>query len=104
MVKTPISEKWIENEGYELIPEENDDFWHVRILKGDFSECIVRYGKVSFQDDGIVNFDFNLVYSPVDNIDEANEDFQKDVSHILHSILVNAISAAIEEEGKRVEP
>jgi len=98
MTRTPISEKWIENESYELIPEESDDFWHIRILKGDFSECIIRYGKITFQDDGIVNFDYNLIYSPIENLDEGNEDLRKDVSHILHSIIVNAISEAMEKE------
>ena len=40
--------KMLENKDYELIPSSSDStVWHVRILSGDFTETIVKFGDIS---------------------------------------------------------
>ena len=91
MVKTKITEDWVENKDYRLIPKEND-FWHVEILKGDYSSCIISYSKVSVNEDTMVlKFEYNLQYSPVDYIKAGELELDKTASHILHSILMSAL-------------
>ena len=91
MVKTKITEDWIENKDYKLIPKEND-FWHVEILKGDYSSCIISYSKVSVNEETMVlKFEYNLEYTPVDNIKAGDFGLDKIASHILHSILMSAL-------------
>jgi hypothetical protein len=91
MVKTKITEDWVEDKDYKLIPKEND-FWHVEILKGDYSSCIISYSKVSVNEDTMVlKFEYNLEYTPVDNIKAGDFALDKTASHILHSILMSAL-------------
>ena len=43
--------KMLENKDYELIPSSSDStVWHVRILSGDFTETIVKFGSISFNE------------------------------------------------------
>ena len=91
MVKTAISEQWVENQDFELIPRDEND-WHVRILKGDYIECIIRYGSVRFdEENAMMHFDFDLVESTDEEYTTETPDLQKVASHILHSILLGAI-------------
>lgn len=91
MVKTPITEEWVENEHYQLVPHEDNE-WQVRILEGDFTETVIRYGSVSFSEkDYTVKFDYSLVSSPDEYLDTENPDLQKTASKILHSILMGAL-------------
>jgi len=99
MVQTPITKQWIENEHYELIPDHDDkNEWQIRILVGDYNETVISYGKVHFGDDGVVTFDYTLVYSPDEQLTEDDPALQLVVGQILHSIIVNAISEAMEKE------
>jgi len=39
-----------ENKDYQIIPsEEHSDAWEVRILSGDFTETVVRFGSISHE-------------------------------------------------------
>lgn len=90
MVKTAISEQWVEGEDFELIPREDND-WHVRILKGDFVECVYKYGNIRFdEENAMMHFDFDLIETTDVLFTEDDPDLQKTVSHVLHSILLNA--------------
>lgn len=90
MTKTPITEAWKENQQYELIPGDQNN-WKVRILEGDYIETVISYGGLSMDESqGIIKFDLNLEYSPVSGISADDIDLQKVAGHILHSILVNA--------------
>ena len=81
----------MENKDYRLIPKEND-FWHVEILKGDYSSCVISYSKVSVNEDTMVlKFEYNLEYSPVDYIKAGELELDNTASHILHSILMSAL-------------
>jgi hypothetical protein len=91
MVKTAISEQWIENQDFELIPRDEND-WHVRIMKGDFIECVIHYGSIRFdEENAMMHFDFDLVESTDEEYTAETPDLQKTASHILHSILLGAL-------------
>jgi hypothetical protein len=90
MTKTPTTEAWKENEQYELIPGDQN-YWKVRILKGDFIECVVTYGKISFDEQNhTVKFDFSLDYTPDADVTSEDPALQSVVGKILHSIMVGA--------------
>lgn len=91
MVKTKITEEWKENKDYQLIPRE-DDFWHVEILKGDYSSCIISYSKIKINEETMtLKFDYSLEYTPVDSIVAGDPGLDKTASHILHSILMSTL-------------
>jgi hypothetical protein len=88
MTKTAITEAWQENRDYELIPHDNND-WQVRILTGDFIECVIQYGGLSVDEsNGMISFDFQLVYTPDSDVTSETVELQTVASNILHSILV----------------
>ena len=90
MTKTPTTEAWKENEQYQLIPGD-DNYWKVRILEGDFIECVITYGKISFNEQNhTVKFDFTLDYTPDTDVTSEDPELQKVVGYILHSIMVGA--------------
>jgi hypothetical protein len=90
MVSTPTTEAWKENQQYQLIPHD-DNFWQVRILEGDFIECVISYGKLKFDDKNhTMTFDFTLDYTPDNSVTSEDPQLQKVVGYILHSILVGA--------------
>lgn len=92
MVKTAISEEWVEGKDYELLPRE-DDHWYVNILKGDYSSFIISYEKVSIDESNMtIKFDYRLEYSPVAGITSEDPGLQKTASYILHSILVGMLA------------
>ena len=92
MTQTAITEAWQENKQYELVPDDDGtNEWKVRILVGDFIESVVKYGHISFNDkDFTMAFDYSLEYSPDTSLTAEDTDLKTVVSHILHSILVNA--------------
>ena len=91
MTKTPVTEEWKQNIDYELIPAENNH-WKVRVLKGDFIECVFHYGNVNFLDeDMMMQFDFTLDYTPDLSVNSDNVDLQKVASNILHSLLIEML-------------
>ena len=92
MTKTPVTEEWKQNVDYELIPGEHNH-WKVRVLRGDFIECVFHYGNVSFLDkDMMMQFDFTLDYSPDSDVQSDNAELQKVASNILHSLLIGMIN------------
>lgn len=90
MTKTAITEAWQENKQYELIPGD-ENYWKVRVLEGDFIECVLTYGSISFDEQNhTVKFDFTLDYTPDPDVTSEDPELQKVASYILHSILVGA--------------
>lgn len=91
MVKTAITENWQENRDFKLIPKE-DDLWHVEILTGDYSSCIISYNKIKVNEESMeLKFDYSLQYTPVDTIQAGDEGLDRTASHILHSILMSTL-------------
>ena len=90
MTKTAITEAWQENKQYELIPGDHN-YWKVRVLEGDFIECVLSYGKIAFDEQNhTIQFDFSLEYTPDNDVTSEDPKLQKVASNILHSILVGA--------------
>lgn len=91
MTKTAITENWQENRDYELIPEADTD-WRIRILTGDHSESIIQYNMIRIDDqNGVLTFEFELVYSPDSGVTSEDPSLQRAASHILHSALMGLL-------------
>lgn len=80
--------KMYENVDYELIPTENE-FWQIRILSGDFVETVIQYGTLKVVDDHL-KFNFDIISSPVVDLDKENKDLQSVAKDILFSLLEDA--------------
>jgi hypothetical protein len=90
MTKTPITENWQENRDYELIPHDENE-WQVRILKGEFIECVIKYGGLSIDEEQmLMKFDLSLDYTPDADVKSEDPALQSVVGKILHSIMVGA--------------
>lgn len=89
----------IENEDYELVPNENDG-WDIKLLTGDFAETIFNFGAIKVADDGeTMKYSADIVYSPVDeNFDENLEWHQ-----LTGSILLSIMEQMIKNEAKTIE-
>jgi hypothetical protein len=84
--------KYLENDDYEFIPDDkNNDNWQVRFLSGDYLETVIQYGTIRMQDGEQMSFDFNLVSSPIEDLDVDNTEFQIHAGDILISIIEDAI-------------
>ena len=65
-----------ENVDYEIIPSHEDEqAWNVRILKGPFTETVIRYGVIKFNEiPKNMTFNFDLIYSPDSELTTENID------------------------------
>jgi hypothetical protein len=76
---------------YDLIPLENDtDAWGVRILTGQFTETVIKYGNIGFEgegDDMVMKFNFDIISTPDDDLEvESNTELQELARNILFTI------------------
>ena len=81
---------------YELIPVEyvdNEAAWDIRILRGEFTESVLRYGTIKFDGErDCLTFDFRVVSTPDPDLDSTNEDLQVFAGAVLEDILERGIS------------
>ena len=78
-----------ENTDYEIIPDMNDDkAWNVRILKGAFTETVIKYGVVKFNSEDIL-FNFDIISSPDKDLTSEDIDLQKYAAGMLENIIDN---------------
>jgi hypothetical protein len=78
---------------YELIPVDvdNDQAWDVRILRGQFPETVLRYGKIRFDGErDCLTFNFTVIDSPDDELTSGNHDLQDLAGDILEDVLERA--------------
>jgi len=80
-----------ESKDYELIPLEDDaDTWGVRILTGEFSETVIKYGNVGFEGEGkdmVMKFNFDIISTPDEDLEvETNTELQELARDILFTI------------------
>ena len=79
-----------ESKDYELIPLEDDtDAWGVRILTGEFSETVIKYGNVGFEGTGknmMMKFNFDIISTPDEDLDVTNTELQEFARDILFTI------------------
>jgi hypothetical protein len=80
---------------YELIPVDyvdNEAAWDVRILRGVFSETVLRYGTIKFDGErDCLTFDFRVVTSPDMDLDSNDLDLQQYAGEVLEDILERGI-------------
>ena len=78
-----------ENTDYEIIPDMNDDkSWNVRILTGAFTETVIKYGVVKFNDEDMA-FNFDIISSPDNDLTTDDVDLQKHAGNMLEKIIEN---------------
>ena len=82
-----------ENVDYEIIPSHEDEqAWNVRILKGPFTETVIRYGVIKFNEiPKNMTFNFDLIYSPDSELTTENIDLQDFAGAMLEKIMANGI-------------
>ena len=76
---------------YELIPVEyidHDQAWDVRILRGPFTETVIRYGTIRLDGEAEeLRFDFRVITSPELGVSSEDLEMQKTATDILSDIL-----------------
>jgi len=89
-------DKVSEGVDYELIPVEyvdNEAAWDVRILRGEFTETVLRFGTIKYDGErDCLTFDFRVVESPDSDLDSSSEDLQEFSGAILEDILERGIN------------
>ena len=100
-------QKASEDIDYELTPAEdveNEQAWDVRILRGPFTETVIRFGNIALNEtEGCLNFNFVIISTPDDSLTEEREDLQIFVGDILESVLENAIADGQLLENERTD-
>ena len=81
---------------YEIIPDRKDEqSWNVRILKGVFTETVLKFGTVRFNEiPKNMSFDFTIVYTPDTELKVSNENLQDFAGFMLEKIMAQGM-----EEG-----
>ena len=82
-----------ENTHYEIIPDKGDEqAWNVRILSGQFTETVLRYGVVKFNGKKKdMTFNFDVVYSPDTELTVNNLELQDFAGIMLENIMEQGI-------------
>ncbi len=79
---------------YQLIPatdDERDQSWDIRIIKGEFTETVLRFGNIAFDgENDCLNFNFMIVSTPDTELTEANVALQDRAAEVLASVLEEA--------------
>ena len=59
------SMRMLENKDYELVPSSDDStVWHIRILTGDFTETIIKFDAIAFNEvKDHFTFNFQIIES-----------------------------------------
>jgi hypothetical protein len=85
-----------ENKDYELVPTDWDvevEGWDVRFLTGEFTETVIRFGKITIDGESEeLKFNFSIVSSPDQELTEKNVTLQEDVGKILLDIIESQIA------------
>lgn len=90
-MKTLDLNKPSEGLDYELIPVEyvdNEAAWDVRILRGQFTETVIRYGTIKVDGEkDYLSFDFRVVESPESGLSSDHVPLQEFAGDVLFDIL-----------------
>jgi len=91
-------DKVCEGIDYELVPVEdnpNSQAWHIRILKGDFTETVISMGNVALADDAdepYLKFNFSIITTPDSTLTEEDISLQDYAATILEDIMERGIA------------
>jgi len=93
-----------EHDDYEMIPgDRHDQAWNIRILQGQFVETVIEFGAISFneEDEGLMTFNFNLIYSPDPELTTENVELQEEAAEILENVIADAIEGGYIESRQK---
>ena len=78
-----------ENIDYELVPVDGNDVgWNIRILVGQFTETVIRFGNLAANEkEGHLSFNFKVIQSPDPDLTENDASLQEEAGKILNSII-----------------
>ena len=82
-----------ENIDYEIIPDKGDDqAWNVRVLRGPYTETVLKYGTVRFNEiPKNMSFNFEIVYSPDSELEITNTTLQDFAGEMLEKIMAQGL-------------
>ena len=82
-----------ENKHYEIVPDHQDEqAWNVRILRGKFTETVLKFGVIKFNEiPKNMTFNFNIVYSPDTELTNDDLELQDFAGALLEKIISNGI-------------
>ena len=82
----------IENVDYQLIPSAVDEgHWNIRILKGEFVETVIAFGKISLDDkEDKLKFTFDILFTPDPDLTVENNGLQLHAGSILYNLIESA--------------
>lgn len=83
----------VEGEHYELIlNEEQDENWSVRLLKGKFTETVIKFHAIAVNETkGNMSFNFHVISSPDPEATVDNQELQYHAGLALQGILDSCI-------------
>ena len=83
----------LENVDYEIIPDKGDDqAWNVRVLTGQYTETVLKYGVVKFNEiPKNMTFNFEIVYSPDTELTIEDTNLQDFAGEMLEKIMAQGI-------------
>ena len=82
-----------------LVNEKDDEYVHIQLLTGPYSDVVYRYGKVGFKEkDGQLHlqFDFNVIHSPIVKLKKLEKD--TNFKNYIGSFLISIIEGNMEQE------
>ena len=81
---------------YQIIPDRADEqAWNVRVLKGPYTETVIKYGVVKFNEiPKNMSFNFSIVYTPDTELKVEDAELQDFAGSMLEKIMAQGI-----EEG-----
>jgi hypothetical protein len=85
----------IEDKDYQITPDKGDEqAWNVRLLSGEFTETVLKYGVVRFNGKGVdkyMSFNFDIVYTPDTDLTKENKELQEFAGLLLEKIMAKGI-------------
>lgn len=87
-----------ENVDYELVPDGDNDHWHVRFLEGEFPETVIKYGALAPDTTADnVKFSFEIVSTPDSFLTTENTSLQMFAGDVLYNIIQTSDSKEKDE-------
>jgi hypothetical protein len=78
-----------ENVDYELVPDGDNDHWHVRFLEGEFPETVIKFGAIRIDEDtDELKYSFEIVSSPDSFLTTENASLQTFTGDVLYNIML----------------
>ena len=87
-----------QGEDFDVVPgqDTNGDTWDFRILTGNFTETVIRFGNIKLDDveengDGVLKYNYNVISSPIPDLKEDDASLQEVTAAILLSVIESSV-------------